>query len=91
MSFSTWSGDIDITFPTNVKANLKMNSDRGDIYSDFSIDIKPAVKKVEEDKREQGGKYRISFDKSIYGTIGGGGPEIKFKTYTGDIFIRKAK
>lgn len=91
MSFSTWNGDIDVTLPSNVKANLKMKSERGDIYSDFEISMRQAPQKLEEDSREKGGKYRISFDRSIYGTIGGGGQELQFKTYNGDIFIRKAK
>ena len=91
MSFSTWNGDVDITFPSNFKANLKMKSERGDIYSDFDMKMSQAPQRLEKDARKEGGRYRISFDSSIYGSIGGGGQEFLFKTYNGDIFIRKAK
>lgn len=91
MSFRTWNGDIDVTFPSNIKANIKMKSDRGDIYSDFDIQIDKTPQKIEENKREEGGKYRISFEKYIIGTIHGGGPEYHFKTYNGDILIRKTQ
>jgi len=37
MSFTTFDGDIDVTFPGNAKFNLKMKTQDGEIYSDFSI------------------------------------------------------
>ena len=91
MSFSTWNGDVDVTFPAMVKADVKMKSEVGDVYSDFDIQVKEAPQKNVEDEREEGGGYRISFEKAIYGSINGGGPEYQFNTYHGDIFIRKAK
>lgn len=91
MSFSTWNGDIDVTFPADIAADVKMKSDRGDIYSDFDISIKEVPQKVEKTPEKEGGKYRISFEKHIYGAINGGGPEYQFKNYNGDILIRRAK
>ena len=88
MSFSTMNGDIDVTLPANVKAKVKMKSDWGEVYSDFDIQVDTAPQKIEE---KDEGKYRISFEKYIMGTINGGGPEYTFKTYHGDIIIRKAK
>jgi DUF4097 and DUF4098 domain-containing protein YvlB len=91
MSFSTWNGDIDVTFPASIKAKVKMKSERGDVYSDFDIQIDKTPQKIEEDERREGGRYRISFDKYIYGAINGGGPEYSFKNFNGDIYIRKGK
>jgi len=91
MSFSTWNGDIDVTLPASIKAKVKMKSERGDVYSDFDIQIDKTPKKVEEDERKEGGKFRISFEKYIHGTINGGGPEYTFKNFNGDIYIRKGK
>jgi len=91
MSFSTWNGDIDVTFPADIKANVKMKSERGDIYSDYEIKITATPASAVEDKRKEGGKYRISFGEGISGTINGGGPEFQFNTFNGNIFIRKAK
>ena len=91
MSFSTWNGDIDVTLPSRIKAKVKMKSERGDVYSDFDIQIDKTPKKVEEDERKEGGKFRISFEKYIYGSINGGGPEYTFKNFNGDIYMRKGK
>ena len=91
MSFSSMSGDIDVTFPKNLKANVKMNTSGGDIYSDFNIRIKPGPGKVIRKSKEKDGKFKVIFDKTQYGTINGGGEEISFKTMTGSIYIRAKK
>jgi len=91
MSFSSLNGDLDITFPKNLKATLKLKSDNGDIYSDFDMSNQEANRKiVEENTRKKDGKYRIRLEDAITVKINGGGPEMQFKTFNGDIFIRKA-
>ncbi len=91
MSFSSLNGNIDVTFPPELKANLSMKSDNGEIYTDFDIKIDSnAAQPVVEDERGRGGKYRIRMDRTTKGTINGGGPEIQFKTFNGNIYIRKA-
>jgi len=91
MSFSSMNGDVDVTFPADIKANVKMKSQQGEIYSDFDITLKPVPQKAEEVSKSGKGKYRISFEKYVYGTINGGGPEYSFNTFNGDVFIRKGK
>jgi len=91
MSFSSMSGHIDVTLPPNVKSTLKMQTNQGEIYSDFDIRLEQRTKKSEEDRREKGGKYRLRLESFLYGTINGGGVEIQFETFTGDIYIRKGK
>jgi DUF4097 and DUF4098 domain-containing protein YvlB len=92
MSFSTMNGDVDITLPPDAKANLKMKSDHGDIFSDFDIKLTAAgTAPVVEDGRAKGGKYRVKVDKTSSGTINGGGPELSFKTFNGNIYIRTKK
>jgi DUF4097 and DUF4098 domain-containing protein YvlB len=92
MSFSSLNGKIDVTFPSGLKAKVVLKSDNGEIYSDFEIALDAAGRKpVIEDARGKGGKYKIQLDRALYGAINGGGPEITFKTFNGDIFIRKAK
>ena len=91
LSFSTMNGDIDVTLPPDVKANLKMKSEQGEIYSDFDINMTRQPAKSEPTEKTEQGKYRITFDKSLYGMINGGGQEISFNTFRGDIYIRKKK
>jgi DUF4097 and DUF4098 domain-containing protein YvlB len=91
MSFSSMNGDVDVTLPADIKATVKMKSQQGEIYSDFDITLKPVPQKAEEVSKSGKGKYRISFEKNIYGAINGGGPEYSFNTFNGDVFIRKGK
>ena len=92
MSFSTMNGDIDVTFPSDVKAAVRLKSQQGDIYSDFDVSLKPTAQKPAEEAVKSGkGKYRISFDRFLTGAINGGGPEFTFNTFNGDIYIRKGK
>jgi hypothetical protein len=91
LSFSTMNGDIDVTLPADVRANLKMKSEQGDIYSDFDINMTRQPASSEPSEKTDQGKYRITFDKALYGTINGGGQEISFTTFRGDIYIRKKK
>lgn len=89
MSFSTLNGDIDITLPASIKANVKMKTDNGDIFSDFDIVLSAAANKPQVESGEGRGKYRVRFDHGTYGSINGGGPEFQFTTLNGRIFIRK--
>ena len=91
MSFSSLNGDIDVTFPADIKAKVKMKADNGDVYSDFDIRLEAATNRIEEDARKEGGKYQLKVEKSMYGIINGGGPEIQLATFNGDIYIRKGK
>jgi DUF4097 and DUF4098 domain-containing protein YvlB len=91
MAFSSMNGDIDITFPDGIGANLVFRSGYGEIFSDFTVDLMSGSREpTVEDTRAEGGRYRYKADKSIYGTIGGGGPEIQFKNLNGNIYLRKA-
>lgn len=91
MAFSSLNGDIDVTFPADLKANLTLKSDRGEIFTDFDVQMQAApVQQIVEDGRGQGGKYRVKIDKAVHGTINGGGPEYQFTNFNGSIYIRKA-
>ncbi|HLX45335.1 MAG TPA: DUF4097 family beta strand repeat-containing protein [Bryobacteraceae bacterium] len=89
MSFSTMNGTIDVTLPADVKATLKMKTDNGEIYTDFDVKVDGSHPPTVEDNRKSGGKYRVKIDKAMYGTINGGGPEMQFVTYNGNILIHK--
>ncbi len=92
MSFSTLNGNIDVTFPPDLKAKVKLETQNGAIYSDFEIGLDRNPRPpVVEDGRKEGGKFRITFEKGVIGAINGGGAEIQFKTVNGNIHIRKGK
>lgn len=91
MAFSSLNGDVDVTFPADLKANVSVRSDRGDVFSDFDVQLQTsAPQQTVEDGRGHGGKYRVKIDKTVHGTINGGGAEIQFTNFNGAIYIRKA-
>jgi len=91
MAFSSLNGDIDVTFPADLKANVSLRTDNGEVYSDFDVKVQPTTpQQTVEDNRGKGGKYRVKIDKNVRGTINGGGQDIQFKNFNGNIYIRKA-
>jgi len=88
MSFSSMNGDIDVTFPASLKASMQLKSEQGDIFSDFDLQLEKSAARV--DKNEKGkGKFRVTVEKVMRGTVNGGGQEIQFTNFNGDIYIRK--
>src|SRR5271157_4185473 len=88
MSFSTFNGPIDVTFPADLKANVKLKTNHGDISSDFDIKL-TGSRPITEKNNTPDGKFRLRTDGTIYGAINGGGPEVSFQTFNGRITIRK--
>jgi DUF4097 and DUF4098 domain-containing protein YvlB len=91
MSFSTLNGTIDVTLPANIAADFSMKTNRGEIYSDFDVKLKSQPKPVVEESDAKKGKYKVRTEGAVVGAVNGGGPEIKFTTLNGDIYIRKPK
>lgn len=89
MAFSTFNGDVNVTLPASAKANLKMKTDQGEIYSDFEVAVDKGTSAPT--KTNSGGVYKISKDTWVLGKINGGGAEMMIKSWAGDLVIRKAK
>ena len=90
MSFTSMNANVEITLLSTTKANLKMRIDNGVIYSDFDIQL-CSVTAIVEDQRSRGGNIRIQTDRTINGTINGGGSDFDLRTLNGNIYIRKSK
>ena len=89
MAFSSLNGDVDVTFPPDLKANVSMASDRGDVFSDFDIQLDPRAPVQTPAPTREKGKYVVKVDKNVRGKINGGGQEIQFKNFNGNIYIRR--
>ena len=93
LSFTTLNGTIDVTLPADFKANVKLSTGHGGIYTDFDFKLGAAAGSITQQNSTSDGKFKVKIDRdqSITGTINGGGPEAIFKTYNGTIYIRKKK
>ncbi len=89
-AFSTLNGSIDVTLPADVKANLKLTTDNGSIYSDFDVNV-GAGRALTEPNNTPDGRYRVRFDHTVLAAIGGGGADLTFRSANGSIVIRKKK
>lgn len=90
LSFSSLNGSIDVTFPADVKASLKLKTARDEIWSDFDVAISGSGRTGGMHPLTGNG-YGISIDRNILGTINGGGVEASFHTVNGKILIHKKK
>ena len=89
MAFTSLNGTVDVTLPSSTKASLRLRSDRGDVYSDFDVQLKPEPVPTVSESSGSRGRYRISRNRSIVGTINGGGPEIELRTFNSNVYVRK--
>jgi DUF4097 and DUF4098 domain-containing protein YvlB len=88
MAFTSYNGAVDVTFPASLKANLKLRSDKGDVFSDFDVQLRPNTPVVHETHRASG-RFQVEVNSSIQGTVNGGGPEIELRTWNGAVYLRK--
>lgn len=87
MSFSTYNGNLDLTFPASLKASFKMKTEQGDIYTGFDMNITSTGPVQKKDTKS--GTFKIVIDDWKKGDVNGGGPEFTLKNYNGDIYVRK--
>ena len=91
MAFTSLNGLIDVTLPASARANLKLRSDMGDVYTDFDIQLGAIPAPQGRENRRGGGGTRVEVNKSITGTINGGGPEIELRSHNGSVYLRKGQ
>jgi hypothetical protein len=91
MSFVAFNGDVDVTLPADTKATFSLKTGMGEVYSDFDMTLKTQPVKSEQSTKADKGKFHVTMDRAVSGSINGGGPEFKLQTYNGNIYIRKKK
>ena len=87
MMFTSLNGDVDISFPKNLKADINADATFGDVYSDFEIVARRSSGQTKKEKND--GTYKVTTKSGVIGTINGGGMDLIFKTLNGDVLIRK--
>jgi hypothetical protein len=90
MAFTSLVGDIEVAFPASMKANLKLRSDSGQVFTEFDLAPLPSPTSVQDGRRE-GGRLRLENNRFIYGAVNGGGPEIELRTFSGNVYVRRGQ
>ncbi|MBK7872743.1 MAG: DUF4097 family beta strand repeat protein [Saprospiraceae bacterium] len=74
-NISNISGFIDVSMPASTKANLRLESISGDIYTDFDLSSKDKMQRI-------GGS-------NVKAQLNGGGVEVTLKAISGEVYLRK--
>lgn len=88
MSFTSFNGDVDVTLPGNLAADLIVGSQQGDVFTDFDVVAQTDPPNVQQRAGPTGGRQVRVSHQTRY-AIGGGGSEIRLTTFNGDVMIRK--
>lgn len=77
VSIASSHGLIDISLPSNTKADLKLGSEWGEIYSDFDIVF------------EKAGSMKSYSSNEVKGSVNGGGVNFSAISTHGNVYLRK--
>lgn len=91
LAFSSMNGEIDVTFPASLRADVVVDNLNGETFTDFEMQLEPNREVESKDNRDKGGSYRAEVSRNFKGKINGGGTPIRFKNINGDILIRKGQ
>jgi len=87
-SLETVNGQLTVRLPANAGAQIHLDTSRGEIISDFEVDVQPNTPTITRNDDNDGSEVRI--ESVIIVNINGGGPIIRMNSLNGDIHILKA-
>ncbi len=79
ISIASAHGHIDVALPEATKANMRLSSNWGEIFTDLNIDV------------EKSGDMRKISSSVVKGKINGGGVDISLSSTHSDVYLRKRK
>ncbi len=88
-AFNTINGDMKISFPPDLSADVSWDAMHGDFYTDFDMELLPASVERTTKKTKSGTTFRIQRNPKI--RIGDGDVNMHFETINGDMILKKAR
>jgi hypothetical protein len=88
LSLVSFNGDVDVSLPANLAADLIVTSQQGEVFTDFDVEPRSNPAVVDRGGNAAGG-VRVRMHRETRYAIGGGGPPVQLRTFNGDIMIRK--
>jgi len=89
MAVSSLNGDVEITLPSSLAADLVLRSDYGEVLTDFDLEVVEQPQRLEQGR--EGAGYRVRTEKASRARINGGGAEISLRSFNGDVVVRKGE
>ena len=86
MVLTSFNGDVDLSLPGNIKADFKLRTTNGDIYTGFDIVFDTSEPVIEKDSSNK--SYKVKLEKWVSGSANGGGTEVVLKSHSGDLILR---
>ncbi|MPR35639.1 DUF4097 family beta strand repeat-containing protein [Salmonirosea aquatica] len=87
-TYYTLNGDIKISYPANLSADLQFKTFQGEFYTDFSqVEVLPA--RVVKNQEQRGDKTVYKLNQTTSVRIGKGGKNLRFETFNGSVYIKK--
>ncbi len=87
-SYYTINGELKVTYPASLSADVAFKSMNGQFYTDFDdVQVLPSRVTKSEAKNSGGTLYKLSKNSDI--RFGAGGKIFKFETLNGNVYIKK--
>jgi len=87
-SYYTINGELKVTYPSTLAADVSFKSMNGQFYTDFqNVEVMPSKVTRSENKNGSGTTYKLSSLSDI--RFGAGGKQFKFETLNGNVYIKK--
>jgi len=85
--FKTTNGNVIVAFPADLAADLKMKTFNGGLFTDFDVEPLPQLAAVAE---RRDGRFVFRSNQFTLVRAGGGGPELTFETFNGNVRVLRA-
>lgn len=87
-SYYTINGELRVTYPSSLAADVSFKSMNGQFYTDFqNVEVMPSKVTKSENKTGSTITYKLSKNSDI--RFGAGGKTFKFETLNGNVYIKK--
>jgi hypothetical protein len=87
-SFETVNGRIEVSLRPELAADLRFQTLNGEVYTDYDYSYRSLPPDRQPAERSRG-HYHYRTHGEFGARVGGGGPELAFKTVNGDILIKR--
>ncbi len=88
-SLESINGDLYLGVPADAGVQVHLDTARGEIYSDFEVEVVASAPIVEHEDGHSGSSVRI--ESVIVAKVNGGGPVVRMKGLHSDIHIKKVE